>query len=116
MRRLYFSLTAASLMLSLGVIGFAQDAEKKEDKPADKPAAKAEEKPADKPAEKTEEKPAEQPAGPKQTEMVQHLDNPSGVCVHPTTGHVFITSRQMQGAIRSLHRTLLAANNLKRLK
>ena len=94
MRRLYFSLTAASLMLSLGVIGFAQDAEKKEDQPADKPAAKAEDKPADKPAEKKEEQPAEQPAGPKQTEMVQHLDNPSGVCVHPTTGHVFITSRQ----------------------
>ena len=75
-------------MLSLGVtINFAQDAEKKAE---EKPAAKAEEKPAEKPA----ERPAEEPAGPKTKEYVQHLDNPSGVCVHPTTGHVFITSRQ----------------------
>ena len=103
MRRLFCSLAAASLMLSLGVtINFAQDAEKKDDKPADKPAAKAEdkpaekkdEKPADKPAEKKDEKPAEQPSGPKTKEFVQHLDNPSGVCVHPTTGHIFITSHQ----------------------
>ena len=99
MRRLFCSLAAASLMLSLGIaINFAQDAEKKEEKPAEKPAAKAEENPAekaaDKPAEKKDEKPAEQPAGPKAGESVKHLDNPSGVCVHPTTGHVFVTSRQ----------------------
>ena len=99
MRRFFCSLTAASLMLSLGIaINFAQDAEKKEEKPAEKPAAKAEEKPAekaaDKPAEKKDDKPAEQPSGPKTKEFVQHLDNPSGVCVHPTTGHIFITSRQ----------------------
>ncbi len=107
MRRFFSSLTAASLMLSLGVtISFAQDAEKKDEKAADKPAAKAEDKPAEKkdekpaekkdekPAEKKDEKPAEQPTGPKTTLSVQHLDNPSGVCVHPTTGHLFITSRQ----------------------
>ncbi len=103
MRRFFCSLTAASLMLSLGIaINFAQDAEKKEEKPAEKPAAKAEDKPADKPAEKAadkpaekkDEKPADQPAGPKTTLKVTHLDNPSGVCVHPTTGHLFITSRQ----------------------
>lgn len=95
MRRLFCSLTAASLVLSLGVaINFAQEAEKKEDKPADKPAAKAEDKPAEKPAEKPADKPAEQPAGPKTTIAVVHLDNPSGVAVHPGTGHVFATSRQ----------------------
>ncbi|MBC8115503.1 MAG: hypothetical protein H7062_14050 [Candidatus Saccharimonas sp.] len=99
MRRLFCSLAAASLMLSLGVTNnFAQDAEKKEEKPAEKPAAKAEDKPAekaaDKPAEKKDEKPADQPSGPKSTLKVVHLDNPSGVCIHPTTGHIFITSRQ----------------------
>lgn len=95
MRRLFCSLTAASLMLTLmGVNSFAQDAEKKEEKPAEKPAAKAEEKPAEKPAEKPEEKPAEQPTGPKTTISVVHLDNPSGVAIHPGTGHVFATSRQ----------------------
>ena len=100
MRRFFCSLTAASLMLSLGIaINFAQDAEKKEEKPA---AAKAEDKPAekkeDKPAEKKEDKPADKPAdaaaGPTTKTSVVHLDTPSGVCVHPTTGHVFITSRQ----------------------
>ena len=99
MRRLFSSLAAASLMLSLGIaINFAQDAEKKEEKPADKPAAKAEEKPAekaaDKPAEKPADKPAETPTGPVTKTSVVHLDNPSGVCVHGGTGHVFVTSRQ----------------------
>lgn len=64
---------------------------------ADKPAE--EKKPAaDKPAEekKPEEKPAEPaaPAGPKFTEEVVHLDNPSGVAVHGETGHVFVVSKQ----------------------
>ena len=95
MRRLFCSLTAASLMLSLGVaINFAQDAEKKEEKPAEKPAAKAEEKPAEKAADKPADKPADAPAGPATKTSVVHLDNPSGVCVHGGTGHVFVTSRQ----------------------
>ena len=96
MRRLFCSLTAASLMLGLGVaINFAQDAEKKEEKPAaEKPAAKAEEKPAEKAADKPADKPAETPAGPATKTSVVHLDNPSGVCVHGGTGHVFVTSRQ----------------------
>jgi hypothetical protein len=91
MRRLYFSLIAVSMTLAAGIPTlFAQDAEKKEEKPADNPAAKAEEKPAEKPA----DKPAEESAGPKTKISVVHLDNPSGVCVHPGTGHVFITSHQ----------------------
>ena len=95
MRRLFCSLTAASLMLSLGIaINFAQDAEKKEEKPAEKPAAKAEEKPAEKAADKPADKPADAPAGPATKTSVVHLDNPSGVCVHGGTGHVFVTSRQ----------------------
>lgn len=99
MRRLFCSLTAASLMLSVGIaFNFAQDAEKKEEKPAEKPAAKAEEKPAEKSAEKAADKPADKPAdataGPATKTSVVHLDNPSGVCVHGTTGHVFVTSRQ----------------------
>ena len=103
MRRLFCSLADASLMLNLGVaINFAQDAEKKEEKPAEKPAAKAEEKPAEKaaekPAEKAADKPVEKPAdaptGPATKTSVVHLDNPSGVCVHGGTGHVFVTSRQ----------------------
>ncbi|MDX1968891.1 MAG: hypothetical protein SFV23_17075 [Planctomycetaceae bacterium] len=68
--------------------------EKPAEKPADKPAA---EKPAtDKPAEekKPEGTPAEAPAGPKFTEEVVHLDNPSGVAVHGETGHVFVVSKQ----------------------
>ena len=87
MRRMYCNLIAASMMMAVGLPTiFAQDAEKKDEKPAEKPAEKAEEKPAD--------KPAEAPAGPKTKVSVVHLDNPSGVCVHPGTGHVFITSRQ----------------------
>ncbi len=73
----------------------AKPEEKKEEKPADKPAEKKEEKPADKPADKPAEKPAaEAPAGPKFRESIIHLDNPSGVCVHPVTGHLFVSSRQ----------------------
>lgn len=84
----------------------AQDAEKKEETKTEAPKeepkkeeAKPEEKKADAPAEKKEEKPAEKPAaeapaGPKFRESIIHLDNPSGVCVHPTTGHVFVSSKQ----------------------
>lgn len=90
-----------------------EEAKPAEEKPAeDKPAAEkpAEEKPAEekpaaeKPAEEkpAEEKPAEEkpeaapaaPAAPKFTEEVQHLDNPSGVTVHPETGHIFVVSKQ----------------------
>ena len=64
---------------------------KPEEKKADAPAEKKEDKPAEKPA----EKPAtEAPAGPKFRESIIHLDNPSGVCVHPVTGHLFVSSRQ----------------------
>ena len=96
------------------ITGFAQDqaAEKNEDAPKEEakkeepkkeePKAeekKAEEKKPDAPAaEKKEDKPAEKPAeaaaGPKFRESIIHLDNPSGVCVHPTTGHLFVSSRQ----------------------
>jgi hypothetical protein len=55
-------------------------------------APKAEEKPAEtKPA---ETKPAETPAGPKPLELVEHLDNPTGVAIHGGNGHVFIVSKQ----------------------
>jgi len=80
---MFCSLIAASLMWAVGLpTVFAQDAEKKEEKPAEKPAEKA------------AEKPAEQPAGPTPKDSVVHLDNPARVCVHPGTGHVFVTSRQ----------------------
>lgn len=80
MRRMFCSLIAASMVIAVGYpTVFAQDAEKKDEKPAEK----KDDKPADKPAEKS---------GPK--EACIHLDNPSGVCVHPGTGHVFVTSRQ----------------------
>jgi glucose/arabinose dehydrogenase len=75
-------LTTAALLGSAVGPAIAQDAEKKaEDKPAEK---KAEEKPA-------EAKAAE---GPKFKEAIIHLDNPSGVAVHPGTGHVFAVSNQ----------------------
>lgn len=72
-------------LLAFAPMAFAQDAAKAEEKPKAE-EKKAEEKPADKPADKPAELPKKQ--------VVQHLDNPSGVTVHPGTGHVFITSRQ----------------------
>ncbi len=52
----------------------------------------AETKPAEtKPA---EAKPAEAPAAPKTVELVEHLDNPTGVAIHGGNGHVFIVSKQ----------------------
>ncbi len=95
MRRMFCSLIAASMVLAVGYpMVFAQDAEKKEEKKEDKPAEKPADKPADKPAEKPADKPADKPAGPATKQSVIHLDNPSGVCVHPVTGHIFVTSRQ----------------------
>ena len=57
---------------------------------------KAEEKKVEetKVEEKKGEVPAEKPAEPATKITVIHLENPSGVTVHPGTGHVFITSRQ----------------------
>ncbi|MDZ4689262.1 MAG: hypothetical protein SH850_29655 [Planctomycetaceae bacterium] len=78
-------LTAAALVGGAAWPAVAQDAEKKAE---DKPAAekKAEEKPAEaKPAEAT---------GQMTKEAIIHLDNPSGVAVHPGTGHVFAVSAQ----------------------
>jgi DNA-binding beta-propeller fold protein YncE len=84
---MFCSLIAASMVMAVGYpTVFAQDAEKKEEKPA--------EKPADKPADKPTDKPTEQPGGPATKQAVIHLDNPSGVCVHSGTGHIFVTSRQ----------------------
>lgn len=56
-------------------------------------SAKPEEtKPAEtKPA---EAKPADAPAAPKTVELVEHLDNPTGVAIHGGNGHVFIVSKQ----------------------
>ncbi|MFX8809320.1 hypothetical protein ABTM66_19825, partial [Acinetobacter baumannii] len=72
MRRLCVFLTAALLALqTLMPLTFAQDASKPEEK-------------------KAEEKPAELTS----KLAVNHLDNPSGIAVNPTTGHIFITSRQ----------------------
>jgi DNA-binding beta-propeller fold protein YncE len=86
---MFCSLIAASLVMTIGLpMVFAQDAEKKEEKPAEK----KEEKPADKPADKPAE--PEKPAGPATKISVVHLKNPSGVCVHSGTGHVFVTSQQ----------------------
>ncbi len=101
------TLTGSALVMSVR----AQDAEKKEEPKAEEPKkeepkeepkkeeAKPEEKKADAPAEKKEDKPAdkpaaEAPAGPKFREAIIHLDNPSGVCVHPVTGQLFVSSRQ----------------------
>lgn len=106
MQRWWLSLLVIGLITSgNAVVTFAQDEAKPEAKAEEKPAAEkpAEEKPKEekpteeKPAEekKPEEKPAEEkPAGPAFTEEVVHLDNPSGVTVHPETGHVFVVSKQ----------------------
>lgn len=103
MKRWTLGLLLLGVLAGGGMItGYAQDqaAEKKEEPKKEEPKkeeAKPEEKKADAPAEKKEEKPAEQPAeaaGPKFREAIIHLDNPSGVCVHPTTGHLFVSSRQ----------------------
>ena len=83
MRRLSFQPLAAllALLAFAPMSSFAQDATKTEEKPA-------ETKPA-------ETKPAEtKPAEPTPKVLIIHLDNPSGVTVHPTTGHVFVSSRQ----------------------
>ena len=88
MRRLSVQPLAAllALLAFAPMPSFAQDATKTEEKPAEtKPA---ETKPA-------ETKPAEtKPAEPTTKVLIIHLDNPSGVTVHPTTGHVFVSSRQ----------------------
>jgi DNA-binding beta-propeller fold protein YncE len=82
MLRLRIQPTAALFsLLAFASIGFAQDAPKAEEKKAEE--KKAEEAPVEKPAESLAK-----------TLIVRHLDNPSGVTVHPETGHVFITSRQ----------------------
>ena len=79
MRPMSLHLTAMLLaLIATAPMTFAQDPPKAEEK-------KAEEKPAEKPA----DKPAE-----KFVLKVNHLDNPSGVTVHPETGHVFLVSRQ----------------------
>jgi hypothetical protein len=88
MRRMFCSLIAASLVMAIGYpTVFAQEAEKKDEKPAEK---KEEEKKEEKPAEKAVDK----PTGPATKTAVVHLDNPSGVAVHSGTGQVFVTSRQ----------------------
>lgn len=100
MRRLcVFSTTVLLTALSFAAVNlvpvaYAQDAAKTEEKKAEE--KKAEEKKAE--DKKPEEKPADKPA-PTATEAppklcVIHLENPSGVAVHPKTGHVFATSRQ----------------------
>jgi DNA-binding beta-propeller fold protein YncE len=96
-------------LLAFAPMSFAQDAPKEDAPKADAPKADApkadapkadapkadapkaeEKKPEEKPADKPADKPAELPTKLK----VIHLDNPSGVAVHPGTGHVFATSRQ----------------------
>lgn len=103
MKRWTLGLLLLGVLAGGGMItGYAQDqaAEKKEEPKKEEPKkeeAKPEEKKADAPAEKKEDKPAEKPAeaaGPKFREAIIHLDNPSGVCVHPTTGHLFVSSKQ----------------------
>ena len=88
MRRLSVQPLAAllAILAFAPMPSFGQDATKTEEKPAEtKPA---ETKPA-------ETKPAEtKPADPATKVLIVHLDNPSGVTVHPTTGHVFVSSRQ----------------------
>ncbi len=76
MRRLCVQPTAAFFtFLAFASMTFAQDAPKAEEK-------------------KVEEKPAEKATEFPTKIVVIHLDNPSGVTVHPVTGHVFVTSRQ----------------------
>lgn len=76
MRRMLVQPTTALLaFLAFAPLVFAQDAAKKDE-------AKADEKPADKPAEMPTKL------------VVIHLENPSGLAVHPGTGHVFVASRQ----------------------
>lgn len=84
MRRLLFEPTTALLaLLAFAPMMFAQDATKADEKKAD-------------------EKPAELPT----KLVVIHLENPSGVTVHPGTGHVFVTSRQ------GVYRYLPATNKI----
>ncbi len=78
MRRLSVQPLAAllALLAFAPMLSYAQDAAKTEEKPA-------------------ETKPAEtKPAEPTTKVLIVHLDNPSGVTVHPGTGHVFVSSRQ----------------------
>ncbi len=82
----------------------AQEAEKKEEKKTEKPAATEEKKTEEKKAEEEkkpvaeekkaeeEKKPAEEAPTLEMTEMVVNLDNPSGLAIQPKTGHVFIAS------------------------
>ncbi len=71
-------------------------AEAKPETPAAEPAAKPAETPAAETKPSTEPTPAvAAPAEPpKAKELVIHLDNPSGIAVHPGTGHIFVVSRQ----------------------
>lgn len=70
------TVAAWGLALAWGLTAVAQD-EKKEEEKKDAPAAEA--------------KPAE---GPKSSVEIIHLDNPSGVAVHPTTKEIFVVSHQ----------------------
>ena len=78
--------------LACAPFALAQDAPKAEEKKVEE--KKVEEKPAEKAEEKPVEKAPEKPAELPTKLVVKHLENPSGVAVHPGTGHVFITSRQ----------------------
>jgi glucose/arabinose dehydrogenase len=67
-----------------------KDAEKKDAEKKDEDTKDADKKDEEK---KDEAKPAEA-TGPKAKAAVIHLDNPSGVCVHPDTKQVFAVSHQ----------------------
>ncbi len=63
-----------------------------EKKTDDKKPAAEEKKTDDKKPATEDKKPAAEEAGVETTEMVINLDNPSGLAIHPKTGHVFIAS------------------------
>ena len=78
-------LTAFAAVLACSTFALAQDEKKADEKPAEE--KKAEEKKAD------EKKADEKSSEIKPKTVVTNLDNPTGVIVHPETGHVFTASR-----------------------
>jgi len=74
----WLGLVMAGLLLGVPGFAHAQDEKKADDKKAEK--------------KKADEKPAEAPTGHKTKQVIEHLDNPSGVCVSQKNGHVFVTA------------------------
>lgn len=100
--RIVTMIVGVGLALTWGSVVHADEEKPQEETKQEesKEEKKAEDQPEAKPEEKTEEKKEEAPAAaesapaPKVIVEVNHLDNPSGVVVHPGTKQVFVVSNQ----------------------